>query len=618
MAIQVDILGSRVCRDVFRYAAESKYEVDRCIGNVPITTIYEKQVSVGKEEIASLALTNYEKRMTRVQLGRGVLKLLKKSEAEYLIIDLADELLERCEIEGNKRSQIAFDQRQEKPLRAWFTQQGYELSETYSPREMDIQIIENCIKQFARDIVRSEENPEGYLEKNIIVIEALYASDVMGNDGEIHSADEKYKVRESNEWLKSLYSILYKYIQDCRVIKLPEFTHATQNHIRGAHPLHYTEDTYLYIERMLDVLFGYSKTNSMDNIYKEQSLKNRLKTRVLNSNAIYSIGNLKNRVAVLEDQGSPIKVDTMGSCVSRDIFRYTFPGRYEVCVNIQRTPITCLYQDPLHVQSSSEGIQVANFEQRMFHTQMEQTAIEQLKNSKAEILIIDLSEERFERYEVVSEVGMVQLAYWASAEPMFRNLFSCEDSKYKIAKKYLPFELEEDMIRKKYKRFAESILKTESNPKGYRAENIYVVEAKYAEKVISNAGCIRDYHLDRHVEKYNQWFEKLYTILYEYLPGCKVIKLPQYTYASENHMWGGGPLYYTEATYEYFGKVLDVYTKKVQRNTVENLYKEQSLENKLYVRLLNGEGADQIENLKKNISLMEKKIEKLEQMADKG
>ena len=41
--MQIDILGSCVCRDLFRYMPEELYSVERCMGNIPISTLYEKK-----------------------------------------------------------------------------------------------------------------------------------------------------------------------------------------------------------------------------------------------------------------------------------------------------------------------------------------------------------------------------------------------------------------------------------------------------------------------------------------------------------------------------------------------------------------------------------------------
>lgn len=83
--------------------------------------------------------------------------------------------------------------------------------------------------------------------------------------------------------------MLYKYLPECKVIKLPDFTHTSPNHLNGVHPLHYTQDTYAYIERALDVICRYSNANTLENLRKEQSLKNKIETRVANMAFVYGL-----------------------------------------------------------------------------------------------------------------------------------------------------------------------------------------------------------------------------------------------------------------------------------------------------------------------------------------
>lgn len=168
----------------------------------------------------------------------------------------------------------------------------------YSPLDMDLEEVEAKIKKFATEILYNEKNPGGYKEKNIIVVESLYSQDIMGNDGNLHKHDGKYKLHEYNEWLRKIYMTFYKYFQNVTVIKLPEFTHSSQNHLRGTHPLHYMQDTYLYFERALDVLCGYSHVNTVENLYREQSLKNKLETRVVKSNMMYDMKKQLNELKI--------------------------------------------------------------------------------------------------------------------------------------------------------------------------------------------------------------------------------------------------------------------------------------------------------------------------------
>ena len=290
MVVQVDRFGSCVCRDIFRYVDNEKYQVNRCISNIPITSLYEESVQVSKDFLESAKLTQYEKKMLRILMRRNTVSLLEKSEANVLIMDLANEFMERWEVAiGERTISLAVPEEREAEYEAFFGKQPFSIVKKYSMLEMDMESVEACLKQFAESIVKSPENQMGYEEKNIIVIESLYTPDILGNDGNIHGHDKKYKLHEYNEWLRRAYLILYKYIQDCKVIKLPEFTHSTENHIRGVNPLHYMGDTYEYFKQALDVLNKYSYVNSVDNLYKEKSLKNRIETRAVRTTMMFTL-----------------------------------------------------------------------------------------------------------------------------------------------------------------------------------------------------------------------------------------------------------------------------------------------------------------------------------------
>lgn len=291
MAVQVDVFGSCVVRDIFRHTQPGKYKVYKSAGNLPITSLYENSIFMDKKEVDELKMPSYDKVMLRAQMSRNLPELLLNKRSEILVLDLADEFMERCEIKGpNGITMLAQAENQGEFLDNLFEgNERYSIVKRYPMLEMDMQKVEEKIKKFAKDILYSEENPRGYLERNVIVVESLYTPDILGNDGNIHKHDGKYKLHEYNEWLRKVYLIFYKYFQNCKVIKLPEFTHSSQNHIRGTHPLHYMQDTYFYFERALDVACGYSQVNTLENLFREQSLKNRIETRAVNSNMMYSL-----------------------------------------------------------------------------------------------------------------------------------------------------------------------------------------------------------------------------------------------------------------------------------------------------------------------------------------
>ncbi len=309
MEIQLDIFGSYVSRDVIRFVDTEVYKVNRCIGAVPISSLYEAPAKIDEDVLEQMPISQYEKRMFRIQSRRNAVNLLKKSEGKILILDLASECLNRCLIgENNNQSMAYVDGMEEYLENLLVNPEDQHIIETVSPLEMDMKQIEKKYKKFAYDILKSKDNPTGYNERNIIVIEVYYAEKYVGTkDGILHSQPAEYQVHKVNAWLKKMYQLIYKNIPDCQVIKLPIFTYSTENHIRGKGPLCYTDATYQYIANVLGVLCGVQKLNSADNLYNEQGLKNKLFTRLLNASSINSIAGMKKDIAALKKQVEQLK-----------------------------------------------------------------------------------------------------------------------------------------------------------------------------------------------------------------------------------------------------------------------------------------------------------------------
>ena len=307
MKVQIDVFGSFVSRDVMRYMEPDRHILNRCIGGVPISTLFDAPLHMDENQLEKINVSQYDKRMMMIQLNRNAPALLKKSDSSVLILDLASECMNRIVFQDENRTAVAYPDTMEKYIDTLFQDVSVPFQKV-SPLTMDMKAVERSYRRFAQTIVKSEANPTGYLEDNIIVIEAYYAENYVGtNDGILHLHSAKYKAKEINAMLKKLYSLLYSCIPNCRVIKMPTFTHSTQNHIRGFGPLFYTEETYQYFADCVAVLCGISKKNSIDNLYREQCLENQLYTRLLKSTAIYNIESMKKQIKDLTEEVESLK-----------------------------------------------------------------------------------------------------------------------------------------------------------------------------------------------------------------------------------------------------------------------------------------------------------------------
>lgn len=312
MKVKVDVFGSFVSRDVMRYMQPDTYVLNRCIGGVPISNLFDMPLHIDENKLERINISQYDKRMMMIQLNRNAPSLLKKSDSSVLIMDLASECMNRIVFEEASNASVAYPSAMGKYLDSLFADVGVPFKKV-SPLAMDIKAVEKKYKRFVSSIVKSETNPNGYSEDNIIVIEAYYTENYVGNrDAILHPHSAQYKVKEVNAMLKKFYMILYKYIPNCRVIKMPTFTHSTQNHIRGFGPLFYTDETYQYMADCVEVLCGISKKNSVENLYQERSLENQLYTRLLKCGAIYSIASMKKQIADLTEQVQALKTQIAG------------------------------------------------------------------------------------------------------------------------------------------------------------------------------------------------------------------------------------------------------------------------------------------------------------------
>lgn len=305
MKVQIDVFGSYVARDAVRYMDPALYELNRCIGGVPVSTLFEPEFSLPEDKLEGVRASQYDKRMLMLQLSRKVPALLKKSESKFLVLDLAAECMNRLVLGNEAHTAVAYPEEMEDCIQSVFS--GIP-AEQKSLLDLDSKVLNKKYRQFVQNLVKSQANPMGYEESNIIVIEAYCTEDYIGNrDAVLHPHNVKYKVKEINEILKTLYELVYRYMPTCRVIKLPLFTHSTENHLRGPGPLSYTEKTYQYLARCIEVYCGLNKQNSVENLLHEQGLNNQLYTRLCQCSAIYSISGMRRQIAELKETVDALK-----------------------------------------------------------------------------------------------------------------------------------------------------------------------------------------------------------------------------------------------------------------------------------------------------------------------
>lgn len=124
---------------------------------------------------------------------------------------------------------------------------------------------------------------------------------------------------------------------------------------------------------------------------------------------------------------------------------------------------------------------------------------------------------------------------------------------------------------------------------------------------ITSIGTLKKYSDYWNVKEINSYLKMCYEIFYEIFPNCIRIQLPEYVHGNFYHKWGANPLHYQDSAYKYFTKAIDIISGRSESASLDKLRKMQSIENRLYTRLIQNRGI--VDTLKKRIENMQKIID---------
>lgn len=302
--------GTCVTSDIFNYTFHDRYQVKR-FGRNKIATLISDSIDLPEGFFDSLETPNHNKKMIASGFRNDIVQQILSTQPEYLVLDFSDEFLDMIQVDfGGKTFRL---------MDYWINRSGYWFSQMeplivgengiwpnaevkrIPALEAPFNDIENAYKDFVSKILKSENNPNGFEPEKIIVVESYLADHYMNGNGQLQPFPARWAVQSTNNFLKPVYQLFYNLVPNCHRIKLPEFTYGSVNNIWGLHPLHYSADIYMYISTALDIITGYHPFRStLEKLYLEQSLENRLKVRLANAGVIYEITALKEKMAIME------------------------------------------------------------------------------------------------------------------------------------------------------------------------------------------------------------------------------------------------------------------------------------------------------------------------------
>ncbi|MGG0237437.1 DUF6270 domain-containing protein [Bacillus rhizoplanae] len=237
----IDILGSCVTRDVFRYDEENIFKVNKYYARSSLVSIYSKPINVTLEDI-NLG-SAFQKNMVYNDLAKGFRKYIKNQIADCFLIDFIDE---RFPVLKNGDS--------------YFTRSNEFVNAKSNIKGDALNSVEKMNKWKESALLFSEEISNHFNLDQVILHKAYWKESYIDKDGEVKAfKDSEVKVfngeviAQNNEKLMQYYSFIEENLKGIKTIQLDELI-ASETHVWGLSPFHYQDEYYKEFVKQLKLL----------------------------------------------------------------------------------------------------------------------------------------------------------------------------------------------------------------------------------------------------------------------------------------------------------------------------------------------------------------------------
>ncbi|MBD8028609.1 hypothetical protein H9636_18400 [Ureibacillus sp. Re31] len=227
-------------------------------------------------------------------------------------------------------------------------------------------------------------------------------------------------------------------------------------------------------------------------------------------------------------------IDILGSCVTRDAFAFV-EHNFELSSYHPRSSLISIYSSPIHIKK--EGIDLkSEYQQRLVYMDMTKSFYKHIKETIADILIIDFMDER---------LGVLKT----------NNTYITHSDELKLSKLKLLLDYEIMEFNDEYLEMWEiSALKFTHDIKKRPFKKIILHKAFYMDTYINKDGekvLFTDSETVKRIESRNILLNHMYQFIERNLQNITVIE-PHGFSANENHKWGLTPFHYEQSYYQYF------------------------------------------------------------------
>lgn len=238
---KINIHGSCVTRDIFRFDNEQYFKVVNYIGRNSIISLSYPSVDLSSfNTVRDVRKLTWEERMIYYDCNKSALEKIVSDDCDYLIIDLIDE---RFGIIESEKGNLTYSQ---------VLQRSKQLNELSPYKVLDIkentEFFYNAYRNYAMFL------REKFDVRRIIIHEVYPVLNYLGNDNKLHLFDEN-EIKKSKRVCSKIrkgYELLQTFLPEATVLKMPPNTIAFENHAWGKASVHFTDD--YYIEKLTEIV----------------------------------------------------------------------------------------------------------------------------------------------------------------------------------------------------------------------------------------------------------------------------------------------------------------------------------------------------------------------------
>ncbi len=274
MSCNISILGACVLRDIFGlYDNNGGYTIDRFVQSIsPLSAVTNsmllKDFDEDDTEVKAVQqdLTNFYKRILKLDLQKGIFEYLAEKKSDYIMIDACAcryDLLKLSDGNTNKYITVIFENKLKTLIKAGYLPQSLEL---VSISSMDDFLFLNYMEMYVNAILKL------YDLKQIILVECYCVPFAINKKRDKYTVFDNKIISKNTANIQRGFNYLHKRLKGCHVIKFPNGIIADEGHKWGGNPLHYIPEYYTYGFKAVDLI-----TKNTGSLQQEQLALESLK-----------------------------------------------------------------------------------------------------------------------------------------------------------------------------------------------------------------------------------------------------------------------------------------------------------------------------------------------------